>query len=394
MQAVMPRAGTARSAPPISAIELFVVGLKKYKPFTTAYGLHSEEHVFVRIEAENGTVGWGETGHFNPNNSGERWETALINGELIGRLTLGRSPFDIGRLHDAWDAALAGNYRIKCAFDLALYDLSARILDVRLCDLLGGPLTDHIDVEMNVPIGTREEVFGDIQRALDFGCRTLGTKAGRPSSPSIEHDIETFKAIRDRFGYGFDLWIDFNAGSTPIEAVQAIKALEPFKLGQVEQPVVGWDLDGMAFVAREVDVPVVADEPIIGAQTVLAVYAKSAADVIHAKLPKTSGIHGALKMAAVCEALNMPLTIAGLGLGNYGQAALMHFLVTQPICLLYPSKLRAGTLVYPEDVVTALPRFEGGAFYLPSEGPSVGLEIDAERLAALTTDRRTVRKAS
>jgi len=382
----------ARTAAKVISVELFVVQLKKYKPFLTAYGVLGEPHVFVRLEAEDGTVGWGETGHFDTAYSGERWETALINGEHIAKLVIGHSPFEVGRLHDTWDSKLAGNYQIKCAFDLALWDLSARTLNVRLCDLLGGAAVERLDVQMNVPIGTREDVLKDVERDLAFGIKTLGTKAGRPSSPSIEHDVENFKAIRDTFGYGFDLWIDFNAGSTRMEAVQAIKALEPFKLGQVEQPVAGWDLDGMAFIAREVDVPVVADEPVWGAQSVLLINSHHAADIIHAKLPKMGGISGAIKTAAVCEALNLPLTIAGFGLSNYGQAALMHFLASQPICLLYPHKLRAGTLTYPEDVVVSLPRFENGAFFLPKDGPSFGLEIDPERLASLTTERRKVTK--
>jgi L-alanine-DL-glutamate epimerase-like enolase superfamily enzyme len=375
----------------IATIELFVVPLKKYKPFTTAYGVMPEPHIFVRIEAESGDVGWGDSGHINPPSRGDRWETAYINAEYIAKSTLGKNAFAIGPLHAEWDRLMAANTQVKSAFDLALYDLVSRSKGMLLCDFLGGARIERLDVELNVPIGSREEVLKDIERALTLGVRTLGTKAGRPASPSIEHDVANFKAIRDTFGYDFDLWIDFNGGSTRSEAVIAIKTLEQFKVGQVEQPVAPWDLDGLAFVAKQVDTPVVADEPIYGAQSVLAVAAKNAADVIHAKLPKAGGIYGAIRLAAVCEALNLPLTTAGLGLANYSQAALMHFLVTEPICHLYPHKLRAGTLTYPDDVVSELPVWRDGAFHLPRRGAGVGLEMDEAKLRALATDSRSYR---
>jgi L-alanine-DL-glutamate epimerase-like enolase superfamily enzyme len=380
----------ASQGPRIESIELFVLPLPKFKPFTTAYGTLGAPHVFVRVEAEGGHVGWGDTGHFDAAYAGERWETALINAEYLAKASLGRNAFALGPLHALWDGILAGNPQAKCALDLALYDLVSRAKGMLLCDFLGGARVERLEVELNVPIGTREEVLKDIQRALDFGVRTLGTKAGRPTSPSIEHDVANFTAIRDTFGYDFDLWIDFNAGSTRTEAVQAIKTLEQFKLGQVEQPVAGWDLDGLAFVAEQVDTPVVADEPIIGAQSVLLVAEKNAADVIHAKLPKTAGIHGARKMAAVCEALNLPMTMAGFGLANYCQAALMHFLVTEPICHLYPHKLRAGELTYPDDV-SERPVWKHGAFQLPRRTAGVGLEMDEEKLRRLATESRRFR---
>jgi L-alanine-DL-glutamate epimerase-like enolase superfamily enzyme len=376
------------SGPRIVAVDLFVVPLPKFKPFTTAYGVIADNHLFVRLQAENGTSGWGDSGHFT--GSGERWETALVNGSYLAEATIGKDAYGIGALHALWARTVRGTfgYQAKSAFDMAIYDVVCRSHGMSLSDMLGGPQFDRFDVELNVPIGTREEVLGDVDRALSLGVRTLGLKAGKPSSPSIEHDVANFRAVRERFGYDFDLWIDFNQGAERHEALQAIRTLEQFRVGQVEQPVAGSDLDGMAYIAQRVDAPIVADEPIWGAASVLPVAAKRAADIIHAKLPKAGGIHGAVKLAAVCEVLNLPLTMAGLGLANYGQAALMHFLSTQPVCSRYPHKLRAGVLSYPQDVVVSVPQFDNGAFLLP-RGPGFGLEIDVERLKSTSTDRRS-----
>jgi L-alanine-DL-glutamate epimerase-like enolase superfamily enzyme len=366
----------------IAAIDLYVVPLQKFKDFTTAYGVIRNEHVFVRLRTEDGAEGWGDTGHFLPQYSGERWESAFGHGEYLARETLGASPFDIGPLHTRWDATCVGNHQIKCAFDLAIYDLACRITNVSLADWLGGVVIDRFPVELNVPIGPVDVVLEDVERAMGLGVRTIGLKAGKPASPGVDHDVACFRAIRERFGYDFDLWIDFNQGASRGEALRAIHALEELGVGQVEQPLPAWDLDGMAYLASKVNVPLVADEAVWGPETVVAVAQKHAAEVIHAKLPKAGGIHGAVKLAAVCEALNLPLTMAGLGLANYGQAALMHFLAAHPISHEYPHKLRAGVLTYPQDVVETVPSFEDGAFVLP-RGVGFGVNIDAARVDEL-----------
>ena len=375
----------------VVAIELRVVNLPKFKPFKVAYGTIADPRLFVSITSESGHVGWGDTGHMIPgySPSGEMWETALVRGELIASLTIGQDPFQIGPLHAAWDAALASNEQVKCAFDLALYDLAARIRGCSISDLLGGAFVSTFNVEMNIMIGSKEEVVADAGRALNLGVRTLGIKAGRPASPSIQHDVDMFRAIREAHGDDFDMWVDFNTGSNRQEAVSAIKALEPFGVGQAEQPVAAWDLQGMRYIVDRVATPVVADESVHGAPSVLEIAQKGAADIIHSKMPKEAGIYGALKIAAVCEALNMPLTMAGLGLSTYSQGALMHFLATQPICHHYSHKLRAGSLIYSDDIVAGSPPLVDGAFRLP-RGVGTGLEMDVEKLRSMTVNEAVV----
>lgn len=364
-----------RDGSTIESVDVYLISLAKDKPFLTAHGFLVDEHVFVRLRTKDGVVGWGDSGHFLPAYGGERPETSFLNTQFLAQSLVGRSVFEIGPAHEEWERLLFRNRQAKCALDLAMYDAASRTAGVSLADYLGGAHTDRLMVEQNVAIGDLDTVLSDIERRLGQGIKTLGTKAGKPGSPSIEHDVAAVKAIRKRFGYDFDLWIDFNGGSDRNDAVRAIRELEQFQIGQVEQPVPEWDADGLRYVTAHVSVPVVVDEAIWDARSVLGVHEQSMADIIHCKLPKV-GIHGALRVAAMCEATGLPLTMAGFGLANYGQAGLMQFLASQPIALKYAHKLRAGRNVYPEDTVQEVPEMVDGAFSVPT-GVGFGIEMDA-----------------
>jgi L-alanine-DL-glutamate epimerase-like enolase superfamily enzyme len=367
----------------VMQVDVHAVAVKAFRAFDVAFGRIGEgNRIFVRLTADNGLVGWGESGHMLPGYSGERWDSAMTHAEHLAPIVLGRDPYDMGLIHRDMDLALAQNMQLKAAFDIALYDLMAQHSRVPLHKLFGGASVEWIPTQLNVSIGPIDQVRADVQRALEMGIKSIGVKAGKPTSPGVEHDVESVRVLREVVGPDMEIWVDFNGGYTRQEAIRAIRAMERFQIGQAEQPVPGWDLEGMARVAAEVETPIVADESLWSSNDVYMIAKLGAADVLHSKLPKPGGLYGSHKLAAVAEAVGLPLTMASLSMTNFGQAVLVHFLASHPVCHTYVSKLRAGKMMYPDDVVANFMDFHDGAFRVP-QAVGVGIEIDEEKLKTM-----------
>ena len=58
------------------------------------------------------------------------------------------------------------------------------------------------------------------------------------------------------------IYVDANAAWSPKEAVRQVKALAPYNLEMIEQPVAKEDIEGMGYVQAHTEIPIVADESV------------------------------------------------------------------------------------------------------------------------------------
>ncbi len=366
----------------IVGVDVYSVDLPMFRTFRVAYGAISHDRVMVRLRGDTGTDGWGDTGHLLSRLTGESVEGAFAAAKRLAPIVLGEDPVSVGPLVAAMDRALAGNVQIKCAFDVALHDLAARSLGISLSALLGGAHVDAVEAQVDVSIGPIDQVLGEVRRALEFGLRSVGIRLSADSG-SIDDHVGVVERVRTEFGPEIEISVDCNGAYDRRSAVAAIRRMERYGIVLFEQPVAGWDLEGMSFVAERVDTPIVADESVWNARDVQRVAALKAADVIHMKLPKAAGIRGCQAVAVACETVGLPLQMGSLIMSEVGQAALLHFIAAHPVCLRYRSKIRGGGLYLARDVTTSMLSAENGSFRVP-HGAGVGLDVDTERLESAT----------
>src|SRR5262249_60941952 len=88
-------------------------------------------------------------------------------------------------------------------------------------------------------------------------------------------------------------------------ALRAIRALEPYRLDFVEQPVPRWDTEGLAEIARAVTVPVMADESCCSVHDAFAIARLGGVSILALKLTKSAGILGTMAIARIAEAAGM-----------------------------------------------------------------------------------------
>src|SRR5262249_58717705 len=110
------------------------------------------------------------------------------------------------------------------------------------------------------------------------------------------------RATREAVGADVRLGVDANQGWDRPTALRAIRAMEPYDLDFVEQPVPRWDLDGLTEIARSVSVPIMADESCGSPQDALAIARRGGVSILALKLTQSAGLAPTMASAGISEA--------------------------------------------------------------------------------------------
>jgi len=189
----------------------------------------------------------------------------------------------------------------------------------------------------------------------------------------LADDVARVKRLREALGPDISLRVDANQGWDRSTALKAIRALEPWNVDFVEQPVPRWDLEGMAEIARRVSVPIMADESCFSPHDALAIARLGGVSILGLKVTKSAGISNTLAIARIAEAAGMTCYVGcmietSLGTAAYLQVALAAAPVTWG-CELF------GPLLLKGDVVRDPVRYADGCI-LGLDRPGLGVEVD------------------
>lgn len=339
--------------------------------------------VVVEIQADDGHVGVGQASVTAPAYSpyGETLTSAVhaINAVLGPRL-IETDPLAIELAHVTMRKSLQGNPTAKTAIDIALYDLSGKILGVPVFSLLGGPLTTKLPVLASIGYFPTDELVDRSVEAIEQGYGALKLRVGE----SLEADVRNLTAVRKRIGEKFPISVDFNQAMSlvhgrPDQAISYIRRLEEFNLESVEQPVAGTDFENMASITAAIDTPIVADESVWNLQDARRAIEMRACDIIKVKIVKTGGLLFARKMATLCEAAGMALVVGHGIAGVVQNAAEAHLAASLPNWK--PPGEMNGYLKLAKDIGSPL-HFESGALKLEST-PGLGVTLSAQEIRNL-----------
>jgi L-alanine-DL-glutamate epimerase-like enolase superfamily enzyme len=340
--------------------------------------------LIVRIHTDAGVTGLGETQAWRRQGSAEVLENQIHSiNTLFAPVLVGKSPFDVAALLGACNAIAYDSLYAQAAIGDALYDLMGKLLDVPAHALIGGKCRDSIPVGIALSISDDSGAMIDqAQAAYESGYRHLRIKIGIDP----QRDVANVKAMRKHFGDKVTLRADANGGMSYDQALPLLRKLQEFDLDIVEQPVAGWDLDGMAALARSVSIPISADESLTTTHSLMKIAQQRAASVIQTKVGKNGGIHYIRSLWQIAHA-------AGIGIfpGNHPGSSVQTASVAH-LCAAWPHALLVGdfqmfaTDQNSDDVVTRPMRTKDGHLAVP-EGPGLGIEIDEARLRRLRLDK-------
>src|SRR5437667_8699806 len=219
--------------------------------FTT---LETMNFVFVRLETGNGLVGWGEAACLGgPTWSEESSRSVAATIErYIAPWIVGREAGEIEPLARELARRVQGNPFARAAVEMALWDLNGKALGVPVHRLLGGRVRDRVPLSWSLAVGSPEAELEEAREKVALGHRIFKIKT---AAHPLAVDVERVRRIRETVGPAVALRVDANQGWDRPTALAAVRALEPYGLDFVEQPVPKWDLDGMAEIARQSRIP-------------------------------------------------------------------------------------------------------------------------------------------
>lgn len=360
----------------ISQIDLFQVDL----PY--AGGLYqmsggrsytSFDASIVRITADDGKEGWGESTPFGANYIaahalGTRAGIAEIAPHLIGR-----DPRQVDRVNDVMDDALVGHNHAKTALDVACWDIFGKSVGMPVCDLLGGSTGVPLPTISSIYSGEPEEMRRRVADHRAKGYRGHSIKIGALDSeggPAL--DAERIAAsLADRRPGEFFL-VDANGGLVPETALRMLRMLPPGLDFVLEAPCATWR-ETMS-LRKRCPYPIVIDELAQQDADIAFAVAHDVADGIGLKISKAGGLTRGRRHRDICQAAGMTVSVQETAGSSIAFAAIVHLGATVPARLL-------RCILNCEDMVTVqtaqfeVTRLDGGMIHPPT-APGLGLQVN------------------
>ena len=318
------------------------------------------EFGLVRIYTDEGIVGLGEISTVFAPRGGLQ---CRIVSEVFAPLIVGQDPTHIAAIHTLMDNAIEGMEPAKAAIDMALYDIVGKNLGVPVYVLLGGQVRENIPLSFSIMFGSADEMARLSHDLVEDGFKTLKVKVGRGAA----RDEEAIRAIRAAVGEDVTLRVDAKmAWKTPKEALETLRKIEPYGIELAEQPLVGHDLDGMAFVREHTDIPIMADESVWSPRTAMQVLQRQAADIVSVYVSEAGGLFRAAQIFSMCEAAGIPNAIGSMPENGVGTAAEVHLGVA--MSNLAAAADCCGSTYYEHDFLKTPLKVEDG-IGVPPAGP-------------------------
>jgi L-alanine-DL-glutamate epimerase-like enolase superfamily enzyme len=382
----------------IAELTAYQVRIPLVRPIRHAsHARTSTDNLIVRCLLDDGTEGFGE-GVPREYVTGETIDSAIAllrHSDMAAELqpcSDFRMAVDVAeRLHMAPipgdDRACQGN-AAQCAVELALLDAFgrhfgeplSRVTQLLAADLYEPRETVRYSYVVTSARGLKLLLVCLLLRAYRF--RQVKVKVG------IEgyDDLARLRAIRRRLGRSVDLRIDANEAWQPSEVVERIRALEPFGITSVEQPVPHADVGCLAEVRRQVRTPIMLDESLCSEIDGKRAIEQGTCDLFNLRLSKCGGFIPSLRLAQMARRHGLSYQL-GCQVGETAllSAAGRHF-ASSVSGLRYLEGSYDRHLVR-EPLATSDITFGWGGRAPALTGPGLGVTVDPVAL-----DRVTVRK--
>jgi len=244
----------------ITNVETFQLSAKLEIPFGWSQDWICQRSVgIVKISTDEGIVGWGE-GCGGP--AGEIVE-ALLSPLLLGEDPTNRLNLWQKMFHSAYNAnmgvGLAGS--AISSIDIALWDITGKVIGVPISTLLGGKLRESVPVYATGLYYTKGELpnrlMMEVEDYLEAGFLGMKTKVG---GLPMDLDVNRVTAIRDQIGPTVNLMIDANQAYNSSSAIRIGNKLSELDLVWFEEPVNAQDIEGYLQVKANVPMAVAGGE--------------------------------------------------------------------------------------------------------------------------------------
>lgn len=329
-----------------------------------------EASTLVRVTTDAGVEGWGEAcplaGAYLPAFAGG---VRAALAELAPAL-LGADPRNLGEVHARMDARLLGQEAAKSALDVACWDILGRASGQSLTTLLGGRVHEQLPLYIAIPLETPERTAALVRERWEQGFRRFQLKVG--SDPA--RDAHAVRAALEVVGEDGLVIADANGGWRLADALRAARLLESLPI-HLEQPCRAFA--DCVHVRRATTLPMVYDESVTDADSLVAAVREGGAGAVNLKLGKVGGLTRAKLLRDLAATLGARVTIEDTWGGDVATAAVSHLAASTPPGALFTVSFLNDAV--REHVAGHVPRSHDGLGTAP-DGPGLGIDVDAAAL--------------
>jgi L-alanine-DL-glutamate epimerase-like enolase superfamily enzyme len=350
----------------------------------------SFDSVLVRVEADNGLIGYGEAKEEVGSEGNSHALVAAIN-QKFGPNLVGEDPRDITRLWERMYSGVRGHYALEhgrvfpilgrrgitisaiSGIDSALWDLLGKWLGQPVWRLLGGRKATHMQAYASGGWAGVDQIGEQLASYVARG----GFKAVKMRVGVIDGDpsrsAARVHAAREHLGPDIAIACDAHGTYSVAEAKRFCRLVEECNLMWFEEPVTADDKQGMAEVRASTAIPIAAGESEFNRFDFRDLAQLRAADIFQPDLAICGGITEAMRIGAIASAFNLKLA-PHLWTGALAFAAGMHVAAASPAGFILEYSLGANPLLHE----LSEEKFEvkDGMIEIPDR-PGLGVTIDA-----------------
>lgn len=365
----------------ITSIDLFPFSIPLKEPFVISLETITHAHnLLVRINtSEKEIIGWGESSPFRTIN-GEMQASQMALAPMLAREWIGKNPLDIKSRMAELHSALYGNLSLKSAFDMALYDIAARVNIMPLYQFLGGNKNKKLITDQTVSIDSPENMVAQAKRFLDEGFTHIKVKLGK----NADDDILRIATLRNALGPDIPLRIDANQGWTVEEAIHVLRSIEKYNVEHCEQPVHRKDYIGMKKVKDHANIHIMADESLNDSQDARLIIDQHCCHEFNIKFGKSGGILEATRIAEIASNSNITCQVGCFNESVLGISALAHFALAHDI--IHYFDMDSPLMMSVNPIIGGVQYKDGGEVVL-NNAIGIGCDVDGgflERLDMVT----------
>jgi len=350
-----------------------------FKFFTGPHGSAGRAAVIVKITADNGTVGWGQSLPI-AKWSYETLETAtVVLRDYYAPVLIGRDPTDIQGAHVEMDRAVAPGFTTgmpisRAGIDLALHDLAGKLQGKSLAQMWGRPAGGPITLSWTVNVTDIDDAGQVMEEGKKRGYRHFNIKV----APDPDFDTVLVREVR-RLAPETFLWADANGGYEPDTALQAAPRLADAGVDVLESPLRPNRISGYQALKKQGALPILMDEGVVSPTDLEEFIKLDMLDGVAMKPARCGGLASNKRQIELCLEHNLIWLGSGLTDPDISLAATLclygAFGLKKPAALNGPQFLIADVLKKPL-------RIENGIAHVP-EGPGLGIDVDEDKVIDL-----------
>lgn len=349
----------------------------------------------LRIETEDGLIGWGE-GKNAAGSAGQYGALVhLLNHEIAPQL-IGRQAGDITAIWEmlyngvrAGQAARAGHAMPSIArrgltvaaisaVDIALWDILGKHLNQPVWQLLGGRKADRLPAYASGGWADAAGIGAQLQSYIDIGgFRAVKMRVG--SMDSAAHvSAARVRAARQALGPDVEIAVDAHGTYTVGEAKRFAHMVRDCDLAWFEEPVIADDKPGLAEVRAAATMPIATGESEATRFAFRDLAMGRCADIFQPDPAFCGGITEAMRIASLAASFNLRFA-PHLWAGAPCFFAGLHLCAAAPASFTVEYSCGANPMIH--DLIDGTVAVRDGMIAIP-DGPGLGFSLSETFLRA------------